>query len=72
MARISVVVPTLWRFAPFADVCIDVANCERVKEVILINNNTQDQPLATHGIWNHPKITILEFGQNIFVNHAWN
>ena len=72
MARISVVVPTLWRFSPFADVCVDVADCELVKEVILINNNTQDQPALSHLIWSHPKIKILDFGRNIFVNPAWN
>lgn len=71
-AKISVVVPTLWKFEPFADVCVDVADCEHVLEVIVINNNKQSQPAAGHRIWNHHKIKFLDFGTNIFVNPAWN
>lgn len=68
----SVVVPTLWRFEPFADVCVDVANHPLVEDVVVINNDSSKQPPASHRLWSHPKIQVLDFGTNLFVNPSWN
>jgi hypothetical protein len=41
-----------------------------IGEVIIINNNPLNTP--AHAILNHPKVKLVTFGENIFVNPAWN
>lgn len=67
---ISVVVPTMWKFAPFLDFLVDVVNCSFVSDVVLINNHKDATP--QHDIFDHPKLMVLDYGKNIFVNPAWN
>jgi len=67
---ISVVVPTMWRFAPFIDFLKDLIQVDVIDEIIIVNNDntrTPDSPVLSN-----PKIQILDFGGNIFVNPAWN
>lgn len=67
----TVIVPTLWNFAPFADVCVDVANHPLVLEVIVINNAVERTP-ENHPLLQHPKIKVHTLKENIYVNPAWN
>lgn len=67
---ISVIVPTMWKFAPFPDFLWDILEHPCVGQVILINNDHKHTP--QHKIFTHAKILVLDFGQNIFVNPAWN
>lgn len=67
---ISVVIPTMWKFTPFPDFLSDVADSAMVKEIIIINNDVPSTP--QHTVFDHPKVSILDLGQNIFVNPSWN
>jgi glycosyltransferase involved in cell wall biosynthesis len=67
--KFSVIVPTMWKvnhlFLPFLKVLYDHP---LVGEVLLFNNNkeiTPDYP-------KHSKLTVFDFGKNLFVNPAWN
>lgn len=70
--KISVIVPTLWLFPDFVNVCVDVADHDLVQEVIVINNCEAQQPDREHEIWHHDKIKILNLGCNLYVNPSWN
>lgn len=67
---ISVVVPTMWKYPPFASFLNQVLNHKLVHDVILINNDSHQTP--TQFKTPHPKLTMLDYGENIFVNPAWN
>ena len=67
---ISVIVPTMWRYEPFLDFVQYLLRVDVVSELIIINNDNTRTP--QNPILKHPKIRMLDFGQNIFVNPAWN
>lgn len=67
---ISVVVPTMWRFAPFLNFIEQLVQLSVIEEVIIVNNNIDQTP--THNVLSHSKVRLLSFQQNIFVNPAWN
>lgn len=62
------VIPTLWRFLPFFEFVNEVANIEVIDKVIVVDNARSLRP----NIDFNTKIQFLDFGQNIFVNPAWN
>jgi len=68
--RITVVVPTMWRHDPFLDFVQDMVELEVVEQVIIINNDAAKTP--NHQVLSNHKITVVEFGKNIYVNPAWN
>jgi hypothetical protein len=70
MSSITVVVPTMWRYHPFVSFLQNMLHHRSVTSVVLINNQTDQTPC--HRILQHSKLKILDFGQNIFVNPAWN
>jgi hypothetical protein len=59
----------MWKFPPFASFLSCVCDHELISDVIVIDNDRQQRPYSE--LWNHPKITILDYGENIFVNPAW-
>lgn len=67
---ISVVVPTMWRFEPFTDFLENIARLSCVDDIIVINNDRTRTP--NHPVLEHPKVKMLDFGTNIYVNPAWN
>jgi hypothetical protein len=67
---ISIIVPTMWRFAPFADFASQLVKLDIVGELIIINNDNSSTP--DHPVLLHPKVKVFDFGRNIFVNPAWN
>lgn len=67
---ITVVVPTMWRYAPFPDFLKYIVKLDVVTEVIIINNDREKTP--DHEVLQNPKVKIADFGRNIFVNPAWN
>jgi predicted O-methyltransferase YrrM len=67
---ISIIVPTMWRYEPFLDFAQYLVRIDVVSELIIINNDNTKTP--QHPVLNHPKVRMLDFGQNIFVNPAWN
>lgn len=77
----TVVVPTMWRYAPFLRFLEDLCKFELIDDIIIINNDIERTPkwsYADDGYWvrdeilRHPKITCLDQDENIFVNPAWN
>lgn len=67
---ISVTVPTMWRFAPFLDFIEQLVKLDIVDDVVIINNDNTRTPV--HSVLDNPKVRLLDFGQNIYVNPAWN
>ena len=68
--KISVIVPTMWKFEPFLDFIAELVQQDNIGEVIIINNNINDTPV--HAVLTHPKIVMFNQEENIFVNPAWN
>jgi len=60
----------MWRakdlFLPFLE---KLCACDSVDEIIIFDNDNTKTP--TQGL-DHPKIDLLDFGRNIYVNPAWN
>lgn len=67
---ISVVIPTLWKYTPFCDFLSQVCENPHVQDVIIVDNERSLRP--SHHALLHPKVTLLDFGQNMFVNPSWN
>ena len=67
---ITVVVPTMWRYSPFLDLLKYILKVDVVTECIIINNDNTRTP--THPVLTNPKVKLVDFGKNIFVNPAWN
>lgn len=67
---ISVVIPTLWRYEPFCDFLAQTCAHDHVHDVIIVDNCRSHRP--THSSLNHSKVTLLDFGENLFVNPSWN
>jgi glycosyltransferase involved in cell wall biosynthesis len=66
---ISVIIPTLWKPDSVEKLLTGVSSHPLVSEILLINNDSSKTP---NYISNLPKIKILDFGRNIYVNPAWN
>lgn len=69
-AKISVVVPTMWKFPQFLDFIADVVQVSAVDEIHIINNDIENTP--EHAVLKHAKVKLHNFPQNTFVNPAWN
>jgi len=67
---ITVVVPTMWRYAPFLDFVKYILKVDVVTECIIINNDNTRTP--NHPVLTDSKFKLVDFGKNIFVNPAWN
>lgn len=68
--KISVIVPTMWKFEPFLDFIAELIKQDKIGEVIIINNNVEDTPI--HTVLDHPKVIVYNQESNIYVNPAWN
>jgi hypothetical protein len=67
---ISIIVPTMWRYTPFTNFVSYIARLDVVKDVVIINNDHTRTP--DHAVLLNPKVKLLDFGKNIFVNPAFN
>jgi glycosyltransferase involved in cell wall biosynthesis len=68
--KFSIVVPTMWRYAPFVSFIKDLLKFPLVDEIIIINNDQANTPVDD--VFADDRIKLVSFGQNIFVNPAWN
>jgi glycosyltransferase involved in cell wall biosynthesis len=68
--KFSIVVPTMWKYAPFVEFLKDLVKFPLVDEIIIINNDQENTPVDD--IFEHEKIKLVSFGRNIYVNPAWN
>lgn len=67
MGKFSIVIPTLWKSDRTKKLLSDLTECEHVDEIIVIDNTLTDITDNTAG-----KIRTVSFGENIYVNPAWN
>ena len=68
--RISIIVPTMWRFEPFLDFVEQLVELPCIGEVIIVNNDVPRTP--QHKVLYHRKVEMYNFENNTFVNPAWN
>lgn len=61
----SVIIPTLWKSLRIYKLLADLQECERVSEIILIDNANNERII-------HTKIKHFIMQENIFVNPSWN
>ena len=67
MGKFSIVIPTLWKSQRTDKLLKDLEECEHVDEILVIDNTLTDITDNTIG-----KIRKVSFGENIYVNPAWN
>lgn len=67
---IDIVIPTMWRANNIVSNLEQYLETPVVNKVILIDNNRSQRP--THDIFKHPKLELVDYGRNIYVNPAWN
>jgi hypothetical protein len=67
MGKFSIVIPTLWKSNRTKKLLSDLSECEYVDEIIVIDNTLKDKTDNVVG-----KIRTVSFGENIYVNPAWN
>ena len=70
MNKFTIVVPTMWRYAPFLNFIEDLVKFPSVDDIIIINNNINSTPI--NPILQHEKIRIVNHPQNVYVNPAFN
>jgi hypothetical protein len=67
MDKFSIVIPTLWKSNRTKKLLSDLQECEYVDEIIVIDNTLTSISDTQIG-----KMRMVSFGENIFVNPAWN
>lgn len=67
MDKFSIVIPTLWKSNRTKRLLSDLNGCDYVDEIIIIDNTLTDITDNVDG-----KIRTVSFGENIYVNPAWN
>ena len=67
---IDIITPTMWKSNTFLEELEKYCKYKSVNKIFLIDNEHLGRPKSD--ILNHPKIKIISFGRNIYVNPAWN
>lgn len=67
---IDIITPTMWKAKSFLAALEKYCNYQSVNKILLIDNDHLKRPNSD--ILKHPKIKIISFGKNIYVNPAWN
>lgn len=67
---IDVIIPTMWVSKDFDKALIAYTDHPQVNKVIVIDNCRESRP--DYDVFNHPKIDLISYGRNIYVNPAWN
>lgn len=66
---LTIVVPTMWRYAPFVEFLRSLTEVSCVDQIIVINNDKERMPAYRP---QHEKIEYIDNEYNIFVNPAFN
>ena len=66
--NVSVIIPTLWRSRHIISLVDQLLSWDKLLEIILIDNNPNSRPPD----FPINRCTVLNFGENIYVNPAWN
>lgn len=67
MNKYTIIIPTLWKSNRTLKLIDDLKQCEFVDEIIIIDNKSDRVEDKTEG-----KVRLVSFGENIYVNPAWN
>lgn len=68
--RIDIALPTMWRVPNFSNYLESYCNSDKIHKIFLIDNDRKRNPQPN--ILKHEKITVIDYGRNIYVNPAWN
>ena len=68
MDKYSVIIPTLWKSDRTNKLIKDLKSCDYVDEIIIIDNTCIESIDVPHS----DKVRMVSFGENIYVNPAWN
>jgi hypothetical protein len=68
MGKYSVIIPTLWKSNRIGKLLFDLIKCEFVDEIILIDNAGK----FFENFEALDKVRLVQVGENIYVNPAWN
>lgn len=67
---IDIVIPTMWAAHIFQEALEIYVKHERISRIFIVDNNKKARPKLE--ILQHPKIELISYGRNIYVNPAWN
>lgn len=67
MSKYTVIIPTLWKSNRTLKLIDDLKESEFVDEIIIIDNDSKKVEDKVVG-----KVRMISFGENIYVNPAWN
>ena len=69
MNTIDVIIPTMWRSETFPESLKSYCECPFINKIFVIDNDYVRRP---KDLVKHDKLTIINYGKNIYVNPAWN
>jgi len=67
----TVIIPTMWKYQPFNSFLDYLVLTPAVGQIVIIDNDPNARP-DNLSVLNDPKINLITFGKNIYVNPAWN
>jgi hypothetical protein len=70
MNSIDIVIPTMWCVDNFIQYLKQYCDYSSINSIILVDNQKSNRP--QDDILNHPKIKLVCYNKNIYVNPAWN
>ena len=68
--KISVVIPTTWKFKSFLNFLQQIVELESVGEIIIVNKNPQETP--DHEVLSNHKVTLYNSPTNTFTKSLWD
>lgn len=69
MNKIDLIIPTMWRCEKFIQALNSYLENDSIQNIFLIDNDYNKRP---KNLLPHEKLTIINYGKNIYVNPAWN
>jgi hypothetical protein len=69
MNKIDLIIPTMWRCEKFTEALYSYYDHDSIQNIFLIDNDYNKRP---KNLKTHKKLTIVNYGKNIYVNPAWN
>ena len=69
MNTIDVIIPTMWRCEKFIEALYSYYDNDSIQNIFLIDNDYLRRP---KNLRFHNKLTLINYGKNIYVNQAWN
>ena len=66
----TIVIPTMWKSDSLIDFLHKLTVTDLVTNIVIINNDYKNTPRSD--VLFHYKINMVDFGENIYVNPAWN